>query len=48
MLALPVKSESNAGYYVRRLLRMAEAKFNVRRIYLDRGFYTGDATRMVK
>jgi hypothetical protein len=48
MLAIPVKSESNAGYYVRRLLRMAESKFNVRRIYLDRGFYTGDATRMVK
>jgi hypothetical protein len=48
VMALPVKSESNSGYVARRLLRMAQSKFNVRRTYLDRGFYRSDAVRALR
>jgi hypothetical protein len=48
VMALPVKSESNSGYVARRLLRMAQSKFNVRRAYLDRGFYRSDAVRALR
>lgn len=48
VMALPVKDEANSGYVARRLLRMAKAKFNVRRAYLDREFYRTDAVQALR
>lgn len=49
LLVLPVKKKTNAPYYVRRLLRLAEQYVNIKRVYLDAGteFYSEDAISTV-
>lgn len=44
LLVLPVKKKTNAPYYVRRLLRLAEQYIDIKRVYLDAGreFYNED------
>ena len=42
LLVLPVRKKTNAPYYVRRLLRLAEQYIDIERVYLDAGteFYS--------
>ena len=49
LLVLPVRKKTNAPYYVRRLLRLAERYVSIERVYLDAGreFYSEDTISTV-